>query len=90
MKYNEEQHEWKIRIITAQTLRENIGKRWNRLRCTEETGPIIEFWLCKYCKRTRVSCRAKNTLHMSETLECFTEASDAHYELVKKNVLKMQ
>ena len=89
MKYNEEQHEWKIRIITAQTLREKYRKEMEQ--APVHRGDWTDYWnfgCASTAKATRVSRRAKNTLHMSETLECFTEASDAHYELVKKECFK--
>ena len=89
MKYNEEQHEWKIRIITAQTLREKYRKEMEQ--APVHRGDWTDYWnfgCASTAKATRVSRRAKNTLHMSETLECFTEAGDAHYELVKKECFK--
>ena len=89
MKYNEEQHEWKIRIITAQTLREKYRKEMEQ--APVHRGDWTDYWnfgCASTAKATRVSRRAKNTLHMSETLECFTGAGDAHYELVKKECFK--
>lgn len=89
MKYNEEQHEWKIRIITAQTLREKYRKEMEQ--APVHRGDWTDYWnfgCASTAKATRVSRRAKNTLHMSEILECFTGAGDAHYELVKKECFR--
>lgn len=85
-KYNEEDHEWKIRIVNADMLRERIMQE------TEETMPVhggdwTDYWnfgSASTARETRVSRLAKQTLQKAEVVECFNGKANPHYTSVKK------
>lgn len=84
--YNEEGHEWKLRIVTADMLRERI------LQEAEDTMPVhggdwTDYWnfgCASTARETRVSRLAKQTLQKAEVVECLTGESSPHYQSVKK------
>ncbi|MDE7326534.1 MAG: hypothetical protein K2N63_09690 [Lachnospiraceae bacterium] len=84
--YNEEGHEQKIRIVTADMLRERVLKE-PAGRVAKYAGDWTDYWNFgsgSTARETRVSRLAKQTLEKAEFLECLTGRADRHYERVKE------
>lgn len=83
-KYNEEGHEQKIRIVTADMLRERIMQ--------EEALPVYggdwtDYWnfgCASTARETRVSRLAKQALQEAEVVECFHGETKPQYRRVKE------
>lgn len=89
-KYNEEGHEQKIRIVTADMLRERVLRESGEC-IPEHSGDWTDYWnfgCASTARETRVSRLAKQTLAKAEVIECMTEKPDPHYESVKQQCLK--
>ncbi|MDE7212859.1 MAG: hypothetical protein K2O03_15645 [Lachnospiraceae bacterium] len=91
--YNEEGHAVKIRIVTADMLRERVLAQKGQT-VPEYAGDWTDYWnfgSASTARETRVSRLAKHTLQKAEFFECLADKTDAHYESVKwecrKNIL---
>lgn len=85
-KYNEEGHEQKIRIVTADMLRERVLKEAKE-SIPVHRGDWTDYWNfgCGSTPReTRVSRLAKQTMRKAEVLECWTGNSSAQYTQAKQ------
>ena len=84
--YNEEGHEQKIRIVTADMLRERARKEAVG-SVAEYAGDWTDYWnfgSASTARETRVSRLAKQTFAKAEFFECLTKRADGHYESVKE------
>lgn len=89
-KYNEEGHEQKIRIVTADMLREKIMQE------AEESLPVhrgdwTDYWnfgSASTARETRVSRLAKQALQEAEVIECFNGEAKPQYRRVKEEAYR--
>lgn len=84
--YNEEGHEQKIRIVTADMLRERVMKEAAG-SVAEYAGDWTDYWnfgCASTARETRVSRLAKQTFAKAEFFECLTKRANRHYESVKE------
>lgn len=84
--YNEEGHETKIRIVTADMLRARVLKEPVG-SVAEYAGDWTDYWnfgCASTARETRVARLAKQAYAKAEFLECLTDKADRHYEDVKK------
>ncbi len=89
-KYNEEGHEQKIRIVTADMLRERVLKESGET-VPEYAGDWTDYWnfgCASTARETRVSRLAKQAFAKAEFIECLTGRPDRHYESVKQECIK--
>ena len=86
-KYNEEGHEFRIRLVTAQDLRKRI------LAESADTMPVhrgdwTDYWnfgAGSTAREGRVSRLGKQDLQKAEVVECFTLEPNAHRRQVKRD-----
>lgn len=89
-RYNEEGHAVKIRIVTADMLRERVLAD-DMQNVPEHAGDWTDYWnfgCGSTAIQTRVSRLAKQTLKKAEFMECLTGRADQHYESVKQECMK--
>lgn len=89
-RYNEEGHEQKIRIVTADMLRERVRKE-PAGSVAEYAGDWTDYWnfgCGSTARETRVARLAKQTYAKAEFFECLTGRADRHYESVKEECKK--
>lgn len=85
--YNEEGHEFRIRLVTAQDLRSRILAEGQDSLPTHR-GDWTDYWnfgAGSTAREGRVSRLGKQDLEKSEVVECFTLQANAHRSQVKKN-----
>ncbi len=88
--YNEEGHEQKIRIVTADMLRERVLKE-PAGSVAEYAGDWTDYWnfgSASTARETRVARLAKQTFAKAEFFECLTGRAGKHYERVKEECQK--
>lgn len=84
-RYNEEGHQWKIRFVTAQTLREKLLAE-ELTEVPVHRGDWTDYWnfgCASTAQETKVSRQAKSILYAAEFLECFADKSTQRYENIK-------
>lgn len=89
-KYNEEGHEQKIRIVTAEMLRDKLRSA-DMSAVPVHRGDWTDYWNFgggSTARETRVSRLAKQTLQKAEVVECFNNVRDSRFESVKKECYK--
>lgn len=87
-RYNEEGHSYRIRIVTAQMLRDRL---YEELKEKPESVPVrggdwTDFWnfgCASTARETRVNRLAKGTLSAVEMLECFSLEKNARLDTIK-------
>lgn len=82
--YNEEGHEFKLRLVTAQALRERVLSE-EREKMPVHRGDWTDYWnfgAGSTARETRVSRLAKYALQQSEVIDCFTMKRGAHHHSV--------
>ncbi|MFR8034182.1 MAG: hypothetical protein ACLU6W_09210 [Lachnospiraceae bacterium] len=87
--YNEEGHEYKIRLVTAQQLYDKLlqEEQEKHLEVPVYKGDWTDYWnfgCASTARETRVSRLAKDTLAVAEMLECFHLEKNRHYESAKQ------
>lgn len=89
-KYNEEEHGYKIRLVTAQMLRDRL-----RLEDTDSIpvyrGDWTDYWnfgCGSTARETRVSRRAKQTVQKAEVIENINRTRNRRYESIKNECYK--
>ena len=88
-RYNEENHEYKIRFVTAQQLYEKLrmDEQVNHRKVPVYKGDWTDYWnfgCASTARETRVNRLAKDTLAAAEMLECIHLEKDRHYERAKQ------
>lgn len=92
-RYNEENHEYKVRFVTAQMLQEKLLKeeREKGFQIPVYSGDWTDYWnfgCASTARETRVSRKAKDTLKAAELLECLRLEDEQHYKKAKQECLK--
>lgn len=83
--YNEEGREPRLRIVTAEMLRDKL--RETAAPLPVHSGDWTDYWnfgCGSTARETRVSRLAKQTLQKAEVIECFQLQKDLHYEHVRR------
>lgn len=83
--YNEENHEFKIRLVTAQTLRDRVMAE-QAADLPVYRGDWTDYWnfgCGSTARETRVSRLGKQALEKSDVVDCFLPERDAHRQKVR-------
>lgn len=83
-RYNEEGHEIKLRLVTAQDLRDRVLSD-RTAQMPVYRGDWTDYWnfgAGSTARETRVSRLAKNALQQSEVIDCFSMDQSAHHQRV--------
>lgn len=91
--YNEEEHEYKIRFVTAEELYEKLLQEEKECHCEVPVyrGDWTDYWnfgCASTARETRVNRLAKDTLQAAELLECYHLEKNLHYESIKQKCLE--
>jgi len=85
-RYNEEGHEYKIRFVTPEMLRDKLLAE-NVKDLPVYSGDWTDYWnfgSASTARETKVSRRAKLNLQKAEMLECITQNTSKQYKKVKE------
>lgn len=88
-KYNEENHEFKIRFVTPEILRDKLLETPLE-NMPKHRGDWTDYWnfgCGSTARETRVNRLAKNNMQKIEMLESLVENIDKHYDAVKSESL---
>lgn len=93
-RYNDEGHAYKIRIVTAQMLRDRLYQELQdaNVEVPVHGGDWTDYWnfgCASTARETRVSRLAKGALNTAEMLESFDLKEDLHYDSVKEKCQEM-